>query len=56
LPKLALDSVAMKSETRGNKNRAAKKDRSDRLKDALKANLARRKAQAKVRAGTDKKG
>ena len=38
----------------GPKPRAAKPGREDRLKAALKANMARRKAQARARAASDK--
>ncbi len=38
----------------GDKARPAKPDRDQRLKAALKANMAKRKAQARARAGADK--
>lgn len=45
----------MSKKPRGQSARNLEKSREDRLKSALKANLARRKAQAKVRAASDDK-
>jgi hypothetical protein len=49
-----LRKVLMKEKTTSKRDKPAPKTREDRLKEALRANLRRRKDQARARSGSDK--